>query len=329
MKTWNWGILGPGKIAHKMVQDLQRIPRARLHAVGSRSLERAREFAQAYTIPHAFGSYEELAACPDLDVVYIATPHHGHFENTLMCLGQGVAVLCEKPLAINARESQQMIEAARSQQVFLMEAMWTRFLPQTLHILELIEDGAIGDVLAVKADFGFAAPVDPDGRLFNLELGGGALLDIGIYPAFLSLLLLGKPDDIQASAILHKTGVDVENGVVLKYRNGQMAHLHSTLRSLTKTEAFIYGTQATIHIHTRWHEPSSFTIIREGEAPELHTFTEESHGYLHEAREVMHCLEEGLTESPHLPLSFSQDLMELLDDIRIRMGLTYPQDREG
>lgn len=329
MKTWNWGILGPGRIAHKMAQDLNRIPKARLHAVGSRSLERAQEFAQAYDIPHAFGSYEELSTCPDLDIVYVATPHHGHFENTMMCLGQGLAVLCEKPLAINAREAQQMIEAARTQQVFLMEAVWTRFLPQTLQILERIEDGAIGDLLSVKADFGFPASFDPDGRLFNLELGGGALLDIGIYPVFLALLLLGKPEDIQASAVLHETGVDVENGVVLTYKNGQMAHLHSTLRSLTKTEAFIYGTRATIHIHTRWHEPSSFSVIRQGEAPELHTFTEESNGYIYEAREVMHCLEQGRTESPRLSLSFSQDLMKLLDDIRIRMGPTYPQDRMG
>jgi len=329
MKTWNWGIIGPGKIAHKMAKDLERIPKARLHAVGSRSLERAQEFAQAYHIPHAFGSYEELATCPDLDVVYIATPHHGHFENTMMCLGRGLAVLCEKPLAINARQSKQMIEAARTGEVFLMEAIWTRFLPQTIQILELIEDGVIGDVLSVKADFGFPASFDPAGRLFNLELGGGALLDIGLYPAFLALLLLGKPEGVQASAIFSDTGVDVENGVLLKYKDGQMAHLHSTLRNMTKTEAFIYGSAATIHIHTRWHEPSSFSIIRPKQAPELHTFPEESHGYIYEAREVMHCLEEGLTESPHLPLSFSQDLMELLDDIRIQMGLTYTQDRAG
>lgn len=329
MKTWNWGIIGPGKIAHKMAQDLKRLPKARLHAVGSRSLERAQGFAQAYDIPHAFGSYEELASCPDLDVVYIATPHHGHFENTLMCLGQGLAVLCEKPLAINARESQRMIEAARTQQVFLMEALWTRFSPQTIKILELIEDGAIGEVTSIKADFGFSTPVDPPGRLFNPELGGGALLDIGLYPAFLALLLLGKPDDIQASAVFSETGVDLENGAILKYQSGQMAHLHSTLRSLTKTEAFIYGTKATIHIHTRWHEPSSFSIIRPLEAPEMYTFAEESYGYIYEAREVMRCLEEDLKESPYLPLSFSQDLMELLDDIRIQMGLTYPQDREG
>jgi len=328
MTNTRWGILGPGKIAHKFAQDLTNIPNAELYAVGSRSMDRAQSFADTYQIPHAFGSYHDLAAFDPLDVIYIATPHNGHFENTLMCLGQGKAVLCEKPLAINGREVNQMIKEAQQQGVFLMEAIWTRFLPQTHYVLDLISQGMIGEVHSVKADFGFPAPYDPQGRLFNPNLGGGALLDIGIYPLFLSLLILGKPTDIKASAVMAPTGVDVEHGILLTYETNTCAHLHATLRNLTRSEAFIYGTEGYIQIHTRWHEPpGTVTLVRGEERPMVKDFPDSSNGYRYEALEVMNCLEQGKKESDQLPHQFSRDLMELLDTVRVRMGLVYPQDQ--
>ena len=323
-KVYNWGILAPGKIAHKFVRDLSVLPNARLHAVASRAPERARVFAEQHGAPHAFGSYEAMLSCPDLDVVYVATPHAFHHPNSLLFLRAGIPVLCEKPLAMNATQAQEMIETARAQEVFLMEAMWTRYLPTIGKALELIEQGQIGQVLSVKADFGFRGDFQPDGRLFNPALGGGALLDIGIYPVFLALLLLGRPPVIRAAAHLGPTGVDEEIGILFQYPNGQLAHLHSSIRAHTKTEAFIYGETGTLHLHTRWHEPSSMTLLRVGERPREFRFDYQGKGYYLEAEAVMRHLAEGKTESDLLPLDFSLELMETLDAIRREAGIRYP-----
>lgn len=327
MKVFNWGIIGPGRIAHKFAQDLQKLPNARVHAVASRSIERAQDFAQQYQASYHFGSYSELVNCPDLDVVYIATPHTGHFENTLLCLKHQIPVLCEKPLAVNLRQVQRMILAAQQSQTFLMEAIWTRFLPTHLKMWELINQGVIGKVHSIKADFGFKATFNPEGRLFNKALAGGSLLDIGIYPVFLAMNVLGKPDEIMASGQLGPTGVDEEVGILFKYNEGQMAHLHSSIRSDTKTEAFIYGELGTIYLHSRWHEPSSMSLIKPGQAPEYFHFNYETNGYSYEAVEVMHCLEAGAIESDQLPLQFSADLMDVLFSIRHQIGLVYPEDQ--
>lgn len=328
MKVFNWGIIGPGKIAHKFAQDLQKLPNARLHAVASRSLDRAQAFGETYGASHYFGAYQEIVNCPDLDVVYIATPHTGHFENTLLCLRHKIPVLCEKPLAVNLRQVQRMILAAQQSQTFLMEAIWTRFLPTHLKMWELIQQGAIGKVLSVKADFGFKANFNPDGRLFNKALAGGALLDIGIYPVFLAMNVLGKPDEILAMGHIGSTGVDEEVGVLFKYKEGQTAHLHSTIRSDTKTEAFIYGSSGTIYLHTRWHEPSTMSLLQTGQTPVHFKFAYKTHGYSYEAEEVMRCLEAGKIESEYLPLQFSADLMDVLFSIRHQIGLVYPEDQK-
>jgi len=329
MKTINWGIIGLGRIAHKFAQDLAILPNAKLHAVASRSQERAQAFADTYKAPHAFGSYEAIVNCPDLDVVYIATPHVSHFENTLLCLRHKIPVLCEKPFAMNLTQVQKMVMTAHEEETFLMEALWTRFLPTTQKALEWIYNDKIGAVHAVKADFGFKPDFDPQSRLFNINLGGGSLLDIGIYPVFLALLVLGKPDQIKAFANIGKTGVDEEMGALFYYENGKMAHLHSTIRATTKTEAFIYGERGTIHIHTRWHEPSSMTLLLNGDRPQHLTFDEAGNGYQYEAEEVMQCLTQQKQESELLPLQFSVDLMTLLDDIRQEAGISYPQDDMG
>lgn len=323
-RPFHWGIIGPGKIAHQFAQDIQKVDGAVLHAVASRSLDRASAFAQQYGANHAYGSYSEITTCPELDAVYIATPHSGHYENTIRCLQAGIPVLCEKAFAVNAGQAREMIALAKEKKVFLMEALWTRFLPTTLNILELLQSGAIGEVISVKADFGFAAPYDPNGRLFNPVLAGGALLDIGIYPVFLALLILGKPQKIKAMATFSETGVDTDTGMLFQYADGRMAHLHTTLLARTKTEAFIYGEQGTIHWHTRWHQPSSFSIIHADGRPINHHFEWHTNGYSYEAQEVMRCLAEGLTESPKWPLDKTLELMELLDAVREEIGLVYP-----
>lgn len=328
-KVFNWGIIGPGRIAHKFAQDLQKLPNARLHAVASRSVERAQAFAEKYGAPHYYGSYPEIIDCPDLDVVYIATPHVGHFENTLLCLRHQIPVLCEKPLAVNLRQVQRMILTAQQTQTFLMEAIWTRFLPTHLKMWELINSGAIGEVQSVKADFGFQASFNPDGRLFNKALAGGSLLDIGIYPVFLAMNILGKPDDMAAFGQIGPTGVDEEVGILFKYKTGQMAHLHSSIRSDTKTEAYIYGEKGTIYLHSRWHEPSTMSLLKPGQSPAYFHFNYETHGYSYEAIEVMRCLEAGKIESEHLPLQFSADLMDVLFSIRHQIGLVYSEDQQG
>lgn len=324
-KIINWGIIGLGKIAHKFAQDLTKVKHARLLAVASSSSGRAQEFATVYGAPHAYGSYEGILECPDLDVVYIATPHNLHHSNTLLCLQKGIAVLCEKPFAIHARHAVEMIEMARLQDTFLMEALWTRFLPVTEKALELIESGAIGEVLSVKADFGFKAAFEPRSRLYDPHLGGGAWLDIGIYPAFLAQLLLGKPTVIKALAQIGPTGVDEEIGVVLQYAGGQMAHLHASIRSKTKTEAFIYGELGAIHIQTRWHESTALTLLKNEQRPLDFTFPMRSRGYNFEAQEVVHCLQEGWKESPRWPLESTRALMELLDAVRREAGIVYAE----
>lgn len=325
-KIFKWGIIGLGKIAHKFAEDIQGIPNATLHAVASRSEEKAKSFAMQYQVPNFFGSYKEVFNCADLDVIYVATPHAMHCENVLMCLEHQVPVLCEKPLAMNALEVKRMITLAKFQKTFLMEAMWTRFLPTTKKVLELIEQGKIGTVRSIRADFGFQAPFDPQNRLFNQSLGGGSLLDVGVYPVFLSLLLLGKPTTVNATATIGRSNVDENCGVLLKYDNNRMAILQSSIVTNTGTEAHIFGDKGTIRINSRWHEPTSITLIEEGKDPKDFFFDFDSHGYRYEAEEVMKCLFKEEKESAMMSLDFSLDMMELLDTIRMKAGIYYPKN---
>ncbi|GAB2604667.1 Gfo/Idh/MocA family protein [Spirosoma areae] len=318
-----WGILGPGRIAHKFAQDLLTLPNAQLYAVASSNQQRADEFAETYTIPHAFGSYEELLTLPDLDVVYVATPHVKHYEHVMMLLNGGISVLGEKPFAMNGRQVDEMVGTARAKGVFLMEALWSRFMPGIEFALDLLKSGAIGKVLSVKADFGFKAPFLPEKRLFNKELGGGSLLDIGIYPLFLSYLILGKPATIKASATFGKTGVDEQCGIVLTYPGGQLALLDSTLLASTDCVGLIQGETGQIRIHTRFHETKGVTLKRDEHMATPFVFERSTHGYDYEAQHVMHCLAEGRTESPLWSLDDSLNLMTLLDAVRAEASIVY------
>ncbi len=318
-----WGILGPGRIAHKFAQDLLTLPNAELYAVASSDQQRADEFGKEYNVPHAFGSYEDLLTLPGLDVVYVATPHVKHHEHVMMLLNGGISVLGEKPFAMNSEQVREMVETARAKGVFLMEALWSRFMPGIEFVLDLIKSGAIGKVVSVRADFGFKAPFVPENRLFNKELGGGSLLDIGIYPLFLAYLILGKPTTINASATFGKTGVDEQCGMVLTYADGQLALLDSTLLTTTDCLGLIQGETGQIRIHSRFHETKGLTLKRDDQPTTPFSFNRNTHGYDYEAQHVMHCLAEGRTESPLWSLDDSLNLMALLDAVRAKAGIVY------
>jgi predicted dehydrogenase len=327
-KFINWGILGTGKISDKFASDLQFVPNARLAAVGSRDAACAQRFAKKFNALKAYNSYEELAADNDIDVIYVGTPHISHCENTLLCLDHRKAVLCEKPFAMNEKEVLQMILKAHDSNVFLMEALWTRFIPAIKKALELIELGVIGDIVHIKADFGYKAHYDPSWRLFNKKLGGGSLLDIGIYPVFLILLLLGEPDKIVADAIMGRTGVDELVSAYFKYNNGKMATLYSTLIADTPGEAEISGTKGYIRIHHMWHMSRSLELHLNDQETQSFEFSYQRMGYEYEAAEVTNCIQRDLKESALLPLDFSLRLIRVLDKMRKLCGITYQADRD-
>jgi predicted dehydrogenase len=324
-----WGILGLGKIAGKFAEDLRLVDGAELVAVASRSVKKADEFGARFGATYRFGTYEELVECPDVDVVYIASPHSEHHAHTLLCLHAGKAVLCEKAFAFNARQAAEMVAVARERNLFLMEAIWTRFLPATLKTLELVNAEAIGAPVHVAADFGFVAPFDPASRLYNPALAGGSLLDIGLYPLFISTLLLGHPSEIRATGTLAPTGVDLNCAMALRFSSGATASLASTLAARTQTTCTVYGTKGYMQMHARFHEATGLTLVREGRDPEIIETGREGAGYCYEARHVEECLRRGLTESPLLPLSFSLRQMECLDEIRRQLGVRYPADDES
>ena len=317
-----WGIIGLGKIANKFAADLQLSESAELYAVASRSQEKANEFAHQYNAKIAYNFYEKLAKDPNVDVVYIATPHVFHYQNTLMCLKNGKHVLCEKPMGMNQDQVKEMMALAKEKGLFLMEGIWTRFHPAIQKVLELIHSKSIGDIIHLKADFGFLADYNPQKRLFNKKLGGGSLLDIGLYPVYLSLLLLGKPIKIDAKARFTQTGVDDFCTINFEYGNRVHSALESTLAMQTPTEANIHGTKGSIKIHSRFHESTKVALYKSGEAT-IYDFNMKGNGYYYEIEEVNQCLNAAALESKKLPLSISLALAQTLDLIREKIGLEY------
>lgn len=333
MKTTTWGIIGPGKIANKFATALTLVEGSVLGAIASRDLAKAQAFASAHGDPRSthgapriYEKYEDLAADPSIDAVYIATPHGYHAEHALLCLRQGKAVLCEKPMALSARQVMEMAETARTHRAFLMEAMWTRFLPITEQIDQLITDGKIGSLRYVRADFGFLAPFNPEGRLYNLRLGGGSLLDIGIYPLFLCLHLLGKPDRIVATGHLAPTGADDSCHAILEYADGRSAVITSTLLCQTSITAEIAGTGGMIRLPTPWYKNDQFSWNKQGEEPQTVQLEPMVNGFEYQIREVMSCLSAGLIESPKLNFDFSLTMARTMDAIRAQLGVKYPTE---
>ncbi|MBA4153004.1 Gfo/Idh/MocA family oxidoreductase [Flavobacterium sp.] len=317
-KKIRWGILGCGKIAEKFASDLALSKNAVLLACASRSFEKSERFAKKHHASYFYASYLELSTCQDVDVIYIATPNSFHLEHSLLCLKNQKAVLCEKPSALNKVQLEEIIQVANENNVFLMEAMWTSCLPNILTIQNTIKSGRIGEIIHLKADFGFKADYDPKSRLFDPILGGGSLLDIGIYPLYMSLLLMGKPSKIQSSLRYTKSGVDASCTVLLSYTNEETASLFSSFETFTAIKCEIYGTKGRIIIPTNFHEQSHHKIMIEGLADQLVESDKIGYGYFHEIEHVNECLYQGLKESYLMPLKMSMDLMELMDEIRIK-----------
>jgi predicted dehydrogenase len=321
-----WGILGTGKIAHQFAAALHRLPDAELLAVGSRSAGSANRFADEFEVARRYQSYGELVSDPEVEVIYVATPHSCHAANTLLALDAGKAVLCEKPFTINATQAREVIALARERKLFLMEAMWTRCFPLMAKLHELLASGAIGEARQLTADFGFRAEYQDEPRLFGPEFGGGALLDVGVYPVSLSSLLFGPPKRIVSTANFSPSGVDEEAAMILTHGRGEMAILHTAIRLETVQEAVITGTRGCLRIHSPWWRPTAMTLSREGKPDERFEFPLEGNGYEYEAREVMDCLRSGKLESPLMPLDESLSIMETLDTIRAQWGLKYPME---
>jgi predicted dehydrogenase len=327
MSKIKWAVLGCGRIAGKFAADLQLVTDAELFAVASRDLEKAKAFAAQYPAEHVYGSYEELVRNKDIDVIYVATPHSHHHEHTLLCLRHNKAVLCEKAFAINGAQVREMVTEARNRKVFLMEAMWTKFLPHYNKVRSMIADGKLGELQSIQVNFGFLPPQPPAQRIFDPLLGGGTLLDIGIYNIFLVQSILGKPNHIQAIMKRASTGVDEQLAVQFQYNSGAVAQLLSSFTSNLQTDANIAGNGGRIRLTSRFYEPSATIEYYPERVDSLQVIPIEKQagwGYHHQIRHVQECLRQGLTESPVMTHQDSLDLMETMDAIRREAGLKYP-----
>ncbi|MFJ9813104.1 Gfo/Idh/MocA family protein [Streptomyces sp. NPDC101158] len=324
--TVRWGVLATGGIAASFTTDLLAMPDAEVVAVASRSAESAEAFADRFGIPRAYGDWAKLAADPDVDVVYVATPHAAHRAAAGLCLEAGRAVLCEKAFTLNAREAGELVALARERELFLMEAMWTYCNPLVRELTRLVADGAVGEVRTVQADFGLAGPFAPGHRLRDPALGGGALLDLGVYPVSFAQLLLGEPDRVQAHALLSPEGVDLNTGMLLGWDSGASALLSCSIVADTPLTASITGTAGRIDVPRGFFSPERFVLHRYGHEPEEFTARGRHDTLQHEAAEVMRCLRAGETESPLVPLDGSLALMRTLDAVRERIGVRYPAD---
>lgn len=321
-----WGILGTGGIARAFANALKDTPGAVLAAVGSRSVDSAAAFGRDFGAPTPYGSYAELVAAPGIDIIYIGTPHPMHAENAMLALNGGKAVLCEKPFTMNLREAEQVVALAREKKLFLMEAMWTRFMPALAEVRRVIAAGEIGVVNSVHADFSFVAPDDPEHRVNKLELGGGALLDLGIYPLSIACALLGPAASVQAQAILSDSGVDLTTGFTIKHAGGTMSISSCSLRARTPSELTVSGTLGSVRMEGMFHLSKTVTVKLAGATRTVDTpFL--GNGYVHEAIEAGRCLRAGLLESPAMTHAESLALMGLLDTIRGQIGVRYPADR--
>ena len=317
-----WGILSTGSIASSFVEDLRLLPDATVTAVGSRTTDSAERFAARHGIPRAHGSWQALVDDPEVDAIYVATPHTAHFDATMLSLAAGKATLTEKPFTLDVASSEVLVETARSRGVFLMEAMWMRCVPAIRRMVELVADGAIGEPTAVHADFGMQGPWDETHRLMSRALGGGALFDVGIYPVTFAHLFLGTPSSVQAWARMTAGGVDENTGMLLGYDSGALAALTCSLVGDSARRATVTGTTGRIEVARDFFHPSGYTIWR-GDEAETVDLPFEGAGYHFEAAEVHRCIREGRTESSLVPLSETLDILTVLDAVRVKVGLDY------
>lgn len=332
-RKFNWGIIGPGRIAHQFADGLSVIEDAALYAVASSRLERAKSFAEQHAGEKTYDSYEALVNDPQVDAIYIATPHRFHFDNALLCLKAGKPVLCEKPLTVNAAEAQQLIETARANNVFLMEALWTRYLPIYQQIRQWLEAKAIGDLRLLASTFGINVPKEPDERWLNPELAGGTLLDMGVYPIAVSQWVMGQmPQSFSATAYLGKTGVDELTAATLKYENGVISQFSSNFISDNANDFFIYGSTGHIRIHANYWAATQATLVAQstpGADEQTLTVSKpfRGGGFEYQIEEAMRCICARLLESPGMSHAHTLANMELMDKIRAEIGLKYPFEK--
>lgn len=326
-KRFKWGVVGPGRIAQQFAEGLKVLEDAALYAVASTNADRAAAFAGKYGGEKTYSSYEALVSDPQVEAVYIATPHRYHFEQAMLCLNAGKPVLCEKPLTVNAAETRQLIETSRAKKVFLMEALWTRCLPIYTQIREWLEAGVIGEVKLLTSSFGFAVPKTPDDRWLSPELAGGTLLDMGIYPISVSQWVTGQePTTFSVQANLGSTGVDELTAVMLKYPNGVVSQFNSNFLVKNQNDFFIYGTLGQIRIHPAFWGASSATLSTEGQELTV-TKPLTGGGFEFETAEAMRCIRAGLLESPRITHAETLANLELMDKIRAEIGLKYPFEK--
>lgn len=323
-----WGIISTGWIARQFARALKTLPQAELAAVGSRRQRTADAFGDEFGIPRRFGSYADLCSDPEVDVVYIGTPHSFHHRDALMALEADKHVLVEKAFTLNAREAREIIELAREKGLFAMEAMWTRFFPLMTRLRELLAEGEIGELKMVRADLSHIVPYDPSNRFFEPQLGGGALLDLGVYPISLASMVLGTPQTVAGEAHIGQTGIDEQGACVLGYEAGQLAVLSFSIGTNAPREAAICGTEGIVQINGRWQGPASMTVTQ-GSDSRLIELPFDGNGYQFEAIEVMDRIRAGDTESEVMPLDETLAIMGVMDELRSQWGLIYPGEEDG
>ena len=324
MNSIKWGIIGTGRIAHTFADALRQTENACLKAVASRSLEKAQDFAGKYGFEKAYGSYRELAHDPDVDVVYIATPMASHYDDTILCLNSGKNVLCEKSVSLNSGQLSEMHSLAKSKSLFFMEAMWMKCRPVFLKAKEWTDTGKIGEIRYIKADFSNFVPFDQNDRLFRPDCGGGALLDLAVYPLTLTHAFLGFPDEIISNADV-RNGVDLSNSIILRYNSGAFASLDSGFEMQLSNNAVIAGTEGNISFGNWFHCTDQVTLTDiYGNVLENFICENDINGYEYEIREVQRCLTEGLPESPLVPHSGTADVMRIMDECRRQWRLVFP-----
>jgi predicted dehydrogenase len=322
-----WGILSTGRIAGVFVEGLRALPDAQVVAVGSRSQDTAEAFGAKYAIPRRHGSYAALAADPEVDIVYVAPLHPWHKETAILCLNAGKAVLCEKPFTMNAREAREVVRVARRRKRFLMEAMWTRFMPLTIKLRRMLADGVIGDVRMLQANFGFDVGDKPEARHWKHSLGGGALLDLGVYAvSYAHMIFGGPPESVSGAAHLGATGVDDQESITLKFPGGRIASLCCAVRTSLGQHATIYGTAGRIRIEPAFLRPAKFTLSLPGKPDEVVEAPYPGNGYTCEAAAIHGYLREGKIEGDLMPLDETIEIMKTLDRIRKPWGLKYPTE---
>jgi predicted dehydrogenase len=321
-----WGIVGPGRIAESVMADFAHVPGARPVAVASRSLDRATAFAQRHGLEGAHGSYAGIVADPDVDVLYVATPHPQHAAIALAAIDAGKALLVEKAFTATTAGAAEVVGRARERGVFVMEAMWTRFQPAVVRLRELVAEGAIGEVRSVQADLGVARDYDPRDRLFALELGGGALLDLGVYVVSFAQMLLGTPDTVRVAGSVFPTGVDAEAALLLGHADGRTATLTTSLRYPTPGQARVFGTAGWIDVLPRFHHPDTIVLHRTGAEPETITRPPTGTGYAHELAEVTACVRAGRTESAVMPLADTLTVQDVLGQAAEALGIRHAED---